>query len=73
MGVPGHLDFSLAKQAKATFFSRGQKEGEFYWFDVDLKGSVIEPEDNFSSYLDIAAPVPSLDEEDLFEQLTREE
>ncbi len=73
VGVPGHLDFSLAKQAKASFFSRGQKEGEFYWFDVDLKGSVIEPEDNFSSYLDIAAPVPSLDEEDLFEQLTREE
>ncbi|GHC52733.1 hypothetical protein AAFN60_14710 [Roseibacillus persicicus] len=68
VGLNAHKKLSLRNAQRDELFSKGKLESGFFWFDVELSGSVEVPRDNFSSYLQAG---PNASDEDLFEQLTR--
>lgn len=68
VGVPDHKKLTIRSDQQEEFFSKGRLEGGYFWYNVELGGTVKEPNDNFLQYLEGGAKESA---EDLFEQLTQ--
>ncbi|MBK1833819.1 hypothetical protein [Roseibacillus ishigakijimensis] len=69
IGLPDHREINLSRDASQALFAQGRLADGYFWFEVNLSGTVSEPEDDFGQFLGQGATGQSAD--DLFDQLTR--
>ncbi|MGJ8723658.1 MAG: hypothetical protein ACSHYB_03785 [Roseibacillus sp.] len=68
VGLPDHKRLTIRSDQREEFFSKGQLEDGYFWYDVELGGTVEEPTDNFLQILQGGVQESA---EDLFDQLTQ--
>ena len=68
VGLPDHKKLTIRSSQRDEFFSKGQLEDGYFWYDVELGGTTRKPTDNFLQFLEGGAQEST---EDLFEQLTQ--
>ena len=69
IGLPDHKKLTIRNKERENFFSKGELQDGYFWYDVVLGGTVQEPTDNFLQYLDGGGVQESAEE--LFDQLTQ--
>ena len=70
VGVPEFKRVALTSRQQKAFFEKGTLQGGFYWYEVELGGTVSSPEDSFRDYLEDSGRKKA-SSKDLFEQLTQ--
>ena len=69
IGLPDHKKLTIRSEERQSFFAKGELEGGYFWYDIELGGTAQKPTDNFLQFVKGGAVQESA--EDLFEQLTQ--